>query len=310
MPDISVFGAEGFLGRHLCKRLLQAGASVHGYDVMETPSIAHDCYQYHRLDVLRDAVTLPASCSSVVYLSQSAEYRLFPQRMENLFGVNAWGPARVAEAFLKTGGTLFLFASTGNVYAPSFAPLDELSPLCRDNAYSLSKLASEDMMHLLNSQISGRRFASLRFFGLFGPGQRSMLPVTLFKSVWNDQPITLQPSVHDSNDHGGLRVSWLYIHDLTSILQSILMGDIPSETLPPCMNIAGPAPRGLREFAETIARHLGRQARWNVVDQPRQFDLAADISRLRRLCNPSFTSFDEAVAETVRELSAHMQGRP
>ena len=302
MDEIVIIGANGFVGGHLCNALLQTGAAVHGYDLPETHAIVHDRFQYHQLDVLSDPVQLPESCSTLIYLSQAPGYRQFPRKIQDLFGVNAWGPSRVAEAFMKTKGRLFLYASTGSVYAPSFAPMNESSETNRDNAYALSKLGGEDLIELLDANIPDMRFVSLRFFSLFGPQQRAMLPVTLFRRVLGDEPIILQPSPADPADKDGLRVSWLYIHDLTRILTSMLTLQIAPEKIPARLNVAGRQAMSIREYAEYIGKFLGKRLRWKITANPRPFDLIADTTRMQELCSPVFTCFADAVEETVREL--------
>ncbi|MBN1942497.1 MAG: NAD(P)-dependent oxidoreductase [Phycisphaerae bacterium] len=310
MDEIAVIGANGFVGRHLCLALARAGAKVYGYDLADAPAVRHEQFQYNRLDILADPPRLPEACTSLIYLSQSPFYREFPEKAEHLFGVNAWGPCRAAEAFLQTPGRLFLYASTGNVYAPAFGPLNESAPTRRDDAYALSKLGGEDVMRLLDAKVADRRFVSLRFFGLFGPSQRTMLPVALFRRIWNDEPITLQPRPDDPSDAGGLRVSWLYIHDLTAILASLLTRQVSPESIPPCLNVAGDQAVPLREFAEHLGRAVGKSPRWQIAESARPGDLAADVTRLRQLGQPAYTPLPRAVEETARELRAWMESSP
>ena len=102
---------------------------------------------------LRDPLPLPQGIEAVFYLAQSPRYRDFPQAADDLFGVNTYGAVKAAEAALAAGAGLLCYASTGNVYQPSLAPLAESCPLDRENPYALSKLAAEEVLRLFRPHL-------------------------------------------------------------------------------------------------------------------------------------------------------------
>jgi nucleoside-diphosphate-sugar epimerase len=306
---VAVVGAGGFIGQHLCRALVEGGAEVYGFDLPPQADWSHERFHYQPLDVLAGSVELPKHCTALIYLAQSPYYREFPARVGNLFGVNAWGVARVAEAFLRTPGRLFLYASTGNVYAPSLGSLGETAPLRRDDAYALSKLAGEDIVRLLDTECDDRRFLSLRLFGVFGPGQRTMLPVTLFRRVARQEPILLQPSAQDPHDQGGMRISWLFVHDLVCLLSQMLRGDIVLDEVETALNLAGPRAVSIKEYASQIGRVLNKEPVWQLQSESRSSDLAADISLMQRLLHPEFTPLKKAIRLTVEDLCLMESGQ-
>jgi len=303
---IAVIGAEGFVGRHLCRALTKGGAEVYGFDLPPQAPWSHERYHYQSLDVLTGNIDLPEHCTALIYLAQSPFYREFPARAGNLFGVNTTGVARVGEAFLRTSGRRFLYASTGNVYAPSLESLGEAAPLRRDDAYAQSKLGGEDIVRLLDAECDDRRFLSLRFFGVFGPGQRNMLPVTLFRRVAQGEPIFLQPSAQDPDDPGepgGMRISWLFVDDLVDMLSRMLRGDVAFDEVGTALNLAGPRAVSIREYANLIGRVLNKAPVWKLQSELRSSDLAADISLMQRLLDPKFTPLKKAIRKAVEEWS-------
>ena len=59
---------------------------------------------------------------SVFYLAQSPFYNDPADHEDHLFGVNTTGAVKAAEAARKAAARFFCYASTGNVYQPSFEP--------------------------------------------------------------------------------------------------------------------------------------------------------------------------------------------
>jgi nucleoside-diphosphate-sugar epimerase len=144
-------------------------------------------------------------------------------------------------------------------------------------------------------------FLSVRLFGLFGPGQQAMLPARISEAVHNGSKIYLEPSPVDPKDDGGLKVSFMYVRDTALCLVRLAELAMEGASLPKRLNVAGKEPISLRHFAETVGKILGKKPRFERMDQPREFDLIADISRLQDLVKPSFTAFEEAMAVTYRE---------
>lgn len=296
---VAIIGAGGFIGQALARRCAQAGHEVHAFARREVP-LAADVVQ-HRLDVLVERVVLPANTEAVFYLAQSPAYREFPRRADDLFGVNSWGPLKAATAALDVGARCFCFASTGNVYKPAFAPLDEEHPVRRDNAYALSKVVAEESLALFRPALN---VVSARIFGAFGPGQAGMLPPRIADRVRQRQPITLDPIAASPGDDGGLRVSFCFVEDLAAMLERLSVLGVSGQTLPPVVNLAGPEPISLRRLAVEIGNVVGDSPIFERGTRPREFDLVADTARMIDLLAPRFTPLGEAMARTFAPRSA------
>ncbi len=290
----AILGAAGFLGHALCKRLLDDGWEVLAFDLAGLAPLPAGV-RFKALDILRDPLSLPPALDAVFYLAQSPRYRDFPRAADHLFGVNAFGAIKAAEAARAAGAGLLCYASTGNVYQPSLAPLAESCPLRRDDPYALSKLAAEEALHLFRPHLPT---ISLRLFGLFGPGQQTMLPVTLLRKVRAEEPILLEPAAGERGDPEGLTVSFSYVGDTAAWLERIARLALGRVSLPPVLNVAGCEPVSLRRFAVTIGELLGIRPRFQRAETIRRFNLVADISLFRSLVNPMFTPFAEAMVRT------------
>lgn len=292
--NVVVIGAGGFLGGYLCLQFLKNGHNVVGYDILP-PKIESKRIMFFKHDIISDPIEITSGVDCVFYLAQSQYYRSFPEGIDNLLGVNSLGPVKAAAAAVKAGAKFFCFASTGNVYAHSFESLSEESDLNRKNPYSLSKIIAEEALDLFRNYL---KVVSVRFFGIFGPGQRTMLPVDLYNAIINGSRIKLEPSLVDKTDEGGLKLSFIYVEDVVHCLVLMTRLAFEGATLPPRINVAGPEPISIRRFAETIGRVLSKKPVFVVSKRIREFDLIADISRLQSLISPSFTPLIEAMTQT------------
>lgn len=287
-----VVGAAGFIGTHLVQRLSRAGHGVVGYDA---PAAVAGAPEVRAWDVVRDAAAFEP-CDVVWYLAQSPHYREFPRGGDDLFGVNVVGALRAAAAARDAGARAFVYTSTGSVYAPSFAPLAEHAPVRRDDAYALSKLTAEAALALVPGPL---RAICVRLFGVFGPGQKTMLVPAIAARVREGRAVTIERRPDDPGDDGGLRISLTYVDDVTACL--VQLGEralAAPDAVPALLNVASPEAVSVRDLAEAIGERLGRRAVFESVDKARASDFIADVSRLRALLEPRFTPFRTAIAAT------------
>jgi UDP-glucose 4-epimerase len=290
----AIIGASGFLGSALSSRLLQSGWEVFGYDL--TPSgLPPASFQFNAFDVLRDELSLPPAIDALYYLAQSPRYRDFPAAADHLFGVNMYGAVKVAQAAAAAGVRWICYTSSGNVYAPSFAPLAEGNPVRRNDPYALSKLAAEETLALFANRMP---VLSVRLFGLFGPGQTRMLPANLLARIRSTKEIVLEPVAADQGEPEGLAVSFTYVADAARLLEQLGQLALAGTRLPPVLNVAGPEPISIRRFSLELGRALGREPKFVRGTAERTFDLIADLSRLHSVVRAEYTPFSEAIART------------
>lgn len=295
--SIAVVGASGFIGKNFVR-----SATEKGYDVCCLSRTPVECGgQWRHCDVATSSIVLPKDTEAVVYLAQSAYYREFPEKADDLFGVNVLGAVRTAQAALRTRCRFFCYASTGNVYAPSFAPLSEEHPVSRLNPYGLSKLMAEEALQCFVPRLA---VLNARIFGAYGPGQEAMLPYMLLRKIIRNEPIILSLAALHDND--GLRVSFIYNDDLACCLLRIVEKALRGDALPPRLNLAGPSPVSIRQMAQTMALLLNREVRFLIQDSPRAFDLVADISLLEQLVAPRFTPLEDGLRAVCAPFSENM----
>lgn len=305
---VHLIGAGGFIGRALSRRLLEHGHEATGVDLR--PSQPGDAFEIKACDVSRDPIDIPAGRDLVVYLAQSPHYRQPKGRLDHLFAVNVAGALRAAEAAAESNAGHFLYCSTGNVYDHSFEPMREAAPVRRDNPYSLSKLAAEEALDLVQADMPITR---ARLFGVFGPGQQRNLVSQIHQRVMKGAPVELRPREITSDSpetpdavatatsvetEFGLRISLTFVIDLAEIVIRLAERALAGTDLPPIINIAGDEAVSLRRLADVIGHATGRSPQFEIGETPRDTDFIADIARLRALIQPSFTPLEDAIART------------
>ncbi len=293
---VAIFGGAGFLGQCLARRCVAQGWDVIIYDLAGTdPKIWGTIF--HALDLQREKPPMDDSISVIYYLAQSPYYRLFPQCMDHIFEVNTLGALRAAQAAIDCGCRFFCYASSGSVYQWSFHPLHEGMPVRRNDPYVLSKLAAEEMLRFFSSSFC---VLNVRIFGLFGPGQKNMLPAVIRDKISGRETIELQAAHFEGDDSGGLRISFCFVEDASVSLVRLAEQAMAGDTLPEVINLAGPKPISMKEFAEIMGRHMGLKPIFIRSSNLRAFDLIADINLLEQTIQPTFTGLELAVKTMLK----------
>lgn len=199
-----VTGAAGFIGSHLCERLLAMGHDVTGIDCFVpyyprpikernlVEAAKNPRYRFHELD-LRSADLKPALDGVDVIFHLAAMPGLVASWTEfDLYqSCNLTATQRLLEA-IKGNKNLkrFVYGSTSSVYG-KFASGDETLPTKPVSPYGVTKLAGEHLAkaHL---EIFGTPVVVLRFFSVYGPRQRPDMAYNIFiRSLIADTPITV-----------------------------------------------------------------------------------------------------------------------
>lgn len=177
---IGVTGAAGFIGSHLCERLLAEGREVIGLDDLSHGALSNleDCaghpnFRFVQADcrdqrILRAAF---AGCDGIIHLAAEKIPR-YGGALHTL-EANVAGAESVYETGLALDAKVVI-ASTSDVYGnaqPPFAEEDNLTlgpSTTRRWAYAVSKLYDEHVALAMREE-RGLRVAILRLFGSYGP---------------------------------------------------------------------------------------------------------------------------------------------
>lgn len=196
-----VTGGAGFIGSHICERLLHDGHGVwafddlnHFYDpqfkqrnIREIQSLAKP-FEFVRGDIC-DASALNEIFSSVkfdqvIHLAARAGVRPSLAEPALYQRVNVEGTVNVLEGARKSGVNKIIIASSSSVYGVnSKVPFSESDPIFSAiSPYAASKLACETLGHVWH-HIYKMDVTMLRFFTVYGPRQRPDLAIYKFATL-------------------------------------------------------------------------------------------------------------------------------
>jgi UDP-glucuronate 4-epimerase len=172
----------------------------------------------------------------------------------------------------------FVFASSSSVYGVNKnLPWKETEQLLPISPYAMTKLSGEMAGHV-SSHLNGIRFVALRFFTVYGPGQRPDLAIHRFvKSILRDQPITMFGDGSTSRDY-------TYVDD---IVKGILAAIDYDKSLFEIINLGNHYSVSLKQLVTEIENVMEKKA--TIEFQPEQAGdvphTFADISKARSLLN-------------------------
>ena len=241
---VLVTGAAGFLGRHICKSLNNAGHTVIGLDVSGPPrevfsTRADICNEWINADITK---VLPLmKLDAIVHLAAMAAPNLCAANPSLAFDVNAQGTSQVLRLALESGAKKFVFSSSAHVYdiPPRYFPTDEVHPLRLNNTYTTTKLLGEQLCQLYfeNHSLS---FTTLRLFNVYGPGQQLgyLVPDLIAKAKHGR--IELQGS--------DITKDWVFVSDVADAFVKALSSDFVGP-----INVGTGIETGLGTIAQIIA---------------------------------------------------------
>jgi len=215
-----VTGGAGFIGSHVCERLLNSGHSVWALDdlnnfydpqfkrrnIREIQALAKS-FEFVQGDIT-DVATVEEIFSSVkfdqvIHLAARAGVRPSLEQPALYQRVNVEGTVNILEAGRKNGVKKITIASSSSVYGTnSKVPFSETDPIVSAiSPYAASKLACEALGHVYH-HIYKMDVAMLRFFTVYGPRQRPDLAIYKFaKLITAGKPIPVFGDGSASRDY-------------------------------------------------------------------------------------------------------------
>src|SRR5580698_8462392 len=196
-----VTGGAGFIGSHVCERLLRDGHSVWAFDDLnDFYDPAHKRRNLRELQALAkpfefvhgditdrralDEIFSSVKFDQVIHLAARAGVRPSLLRPALYQHVNVEGTVNVLEAARLNGVKKIIMASSSSVYGlNSKAPFSESDPIISAiSPYAVSKLAGEAMGQVWH-HIYHMDVTMLRFFTVYGPRQRPDLAIYKFAKL-------------------------------------------------------------------------------------------------------------------------------
>ena len=286
-----VTGGAGFIGSHVCERLLHDGHAVWAFDELndfydpqlkranlrDIQSLAKpfEFFQGDLCDV--DAVNEIFSAvkfDQVIHLAARAGVRPSLEQPALYQRVNVEGTVNLLEAARKTGAKKITLASSSSVYGVNAkVPFSESDPIFSAiSPYAASKLALEALGHTYH-HVYKMDVAAVRFFTVYGPRQRPDLAIHKFtRLIEAGKPIPVFGDGSTARDH-------TFVSDIVQGVIACTNREFGFEIF----NLGESQTVKLSELIALIEQALGKKA---VIDrqplQPGDVPLTyADISKAR-----------------------------
>jgi UDP-glucuronate decarboxylase len=266
---ILVTGAAGFLGSHLCERLVEQGHEVLGVDNYFTGRRANVAHLLNKpnFEIMRHDVTMPlfVEVDEIYNLACPASpvhYQFDPVQTTK---TSVHGAINMLGLAKRTGAKI-LQASTSEVYGdPEQHPQTEeywgnVNPIGPRSCYDEGKRCAETLFFDYHRQ-NGVKIKVMRIFNTYGPRMHpedGRVVSNFIMQALTGQPITIYGD-------GSQTRSFCYVDDL--IEGMIRLMNSPDEVTGP-INIGNPGEFTIRQLAEKVVAMVGNDAELVFRDLP------------------------------------------
>lgn len=288
---ILVTGAAGFIGSHLCQKLLEENKKVIGIDNLDPyydvaikennlKLLTHPNFQFFHASITdyhsMKKIFQENKPQTIVHLAAKAGVRpslLNPIAYEE---TNIRGTMHLLMLAKEFSIQKFISASSSSVYGENkkipFSENDEVNdPM---SVYAMTKRAGELLCKTYN-HLYGIPMVCLRFFTVYGPRGRPDMAVYKFtKNIHEGKPI-------DIFGDGSMQRDYTYVDDIVQGIQGAMdYSQTPFEIF----NLGNNKPNSISQLVSCIEQSLGKKAKINYLpiqagDVPITY---ADISKAQK----------------------------
>ncbi|SDE15405.1 NAD-dependent epimerase/dehydratase family protein [Rhodococcus tukisamuensis] len=282
---VLVTGAAGFIGSHLCARLQELGAEVHGVSRHDRASDSAcwwqtDLAEYPAAHQLMEEVRPDLVFHLAGEVNGSRELALFPSTTRN----NLLSTVNLLTSACEIGGPRVVLSGSATEPKPDQIPT---SP------YAASKAAISIYARMFHA-CYGIPVVNLRPSMVYGPGQgdyEKLIPYVT-RSLLRGAVPQLTSGVHEFD--------WVYVDDVVeAFIGAASTDDIAGESL----DVGSGELVSVHSIVERIVRLVDGTTQpqfGEVPDRPRETSLLADVQRTRELLGwQARTSLDDGLATTV-----------
>jgi Nucleoside-diphosphate-sugar epimerases len=292
---ILVTGGAGFIGSNLIRKLFDTQPGIRitcidNFDPFYSVAIkqfnirafsSQPGFHFINADLgitTPEALTglIPEPVDVIVHIAAKAGVRPSIENPMAYQQANVIGLQHLLEFARQQGIKQFVFASSSSVYGINdHFPWKEDEQLLPISPYAMTKLSGEMLGHVY-SRLFGIRFIALRFFTVYGPGQRPDLAIHKFtKAIFSGRPITLYGNGSTSRDY-------TYVDDIVNGVIAAITYDKSDYEI---INLGNNYTVTLKELVEAIEKVTGKKA---IIEQlpeqagdvPKTF---ADINKAKKL---------------------------
>ena len=307
---VLVTGAAGFIGSHVCRRLVADGHEVVGFDDLSDGTLENlrDVPQVRLVEAdLRHEETVGKAAIGCDVILHKAAMKSVPRSVrlpEATTDVNVRGTLNVLLAAREEGASV-VFASSSSVYGDqeTFPVREDMEPRPR-SPYAATKLAGEALCRSWWHSYSVPA-VSFRYFNVYGPGQdpaseyAAVIPRFTVACLRGEPPVIY--------GDGEQARDFTYIDDVVEA--NLLAARAPERAAGRVLNVAGGRkPTSVNRLLEMIAAEIGVEPE-PVLEPPREGDIRlseADVSLAGELIGyMPRVAIDEGIRRTVAWFREH-----
>ncbi|MCZ6725691.1 MAG: NAD-dependent epimerase/dehydratase family protein [Thaumarchaeota archaeon] len=300
-----VTGGDGFVGRHLVSRLIEENSKVVILDNFASGSLNRVVKGAEVIiGDIRDKKIVRKAVDQVDQIVHLAARINIPESIKDpktTLSVNVDGTRNLLDEAKLSGVKGFVYASSCAVYGEAkYIPQDEKHPVAPISPYASSKLAAEGLCRDL-SLTNGLNVTILRFFNIYGPGQKKGPYAGVIKNFLDKLRAARPIQIHGNGEQ--VR-DFIFIED---VVDSILRGLTLSEKPQRILNIGSGRALSINQLASMCQTVAGTQEPIQHLDaRPGDIERScADTKLMRQVLTFSpRISIEEGLKRTLLDTSS------
>lgn len=312
---VLVTGADGFIGSHLCEKLVELGYEVTA--LCQYNSFGHFgwlTYSAERNQIklvigdIRDHILVSEICKNIEVVINMAALIGIPYSYKapiSYTNTNIVGTQNLCDASLKNKVRHFIQISTSEVYGSAlYAPIDEQHPLQPQSPYSASKIGSDAIASSYGYSF-GLPVTIARPFNTFGPRQsrRAVIPTLISQLL---DPSTKKVRVGNMNTVRDFN----YVNDTVKRIITLLSKE---NNFNQVYNLGGSGAFSIQDVYVKLKNHLKIDKELEITqskirpDKSEVLKLVCDSSKFDKEFKKLIpTPFNQALSETCEWFEKNM----
>jgi UDP-glucose 4-epimerase len=296
-----VTGAAGFIGSHLCDRLLSLGHTVTGLDSLIVGRLAnletaqtHNTFTFIHQDVANITPSTLKGIDWVFHLAGLADLVPSIQNPEQYYHANVQGTFALLEACRHLQVQRFIYTASSTCYGiPDQYPTPETHSCSPEHPYALTKYLGEQLvMHW--AKVYKLPALSLRLFNVYGPRSRTTGAYGAVFGVFLAQKLAEKPFTVVGD--GTQTRDFTFVSDVVEAFVKAAESDITGEVL----NVCSGKPQSVLTLVELLGGPVV-----HIPKRPGEPDCTwGDITKAKTLLGwQPQVSFPEGVSQIVAHIN-------
>lgn len=262
--NVLVTGGAGFLGSHLCEKLIVEGARVRALDIFTSGRETNLSAVLEQVDLLNTNIACEDSVLKAAKDVDAIVHLAFPMVLRQraidtqvITDILA-GLLNLIRAALERNA-LFVYISSIAVYGnEKYVPIDENHPLEPVLIHGAVKLAGENFCSTL-AKSNGLRMVILRVADIYGPrNARISVPIKFLLQAMRNEPITVYGDGSDSR-------TYTFVNDFS---EAVVLSLIRPEATGGIFNIGGDECVSMLQLAQEVKKITGNNSEILFQDSP------------------------------------------